>query len=107
MNQETGTPLRIRIEGCRPAFLPRAQWVLRTWARDLGREAEFTDGAADLVYAPGAPADGVWIPLQDEAQAFFEGQEAFPGQSVHRAAGLTLLFPPCAPGRMRMPDPLR
>ena len=97
MSTAAAAPLRVRIEGCRPAFLPRAQWVLRTWARDLGRETEFTDGTADLVYAPTAPAEGVWIPLQPRAQEFFEGQEAFPGPAVHRAANLTLLFPPCAP----------
>ena len=91
--------LRIRIDDCRPAFRPRAEWVLRTLARDLGRDAQFTDGEADVTYAAAPPASGVWIPLQDDAQAFFEGQDAFPGPSVHRAGDLTLLFPPCAPDR--------
>ena len=91
--------LRIRIDDCRPAFRPRAEWVLRTLARDLGRDVQFTDGEADVTYAAAPPASGVWIPLQDDAQAFFEGQDAFPGPSVHRAGDLTLLFPPCAPDR--------
>ena len=91
--------LRIRIDDCRPAFRPRAEWVLRTLARDLGRDAQFTDGEADVTYAAAPPASGVWIPLQDDAQAFFEGQDAFPGPSVHRAGDLTLLFAPCAPDR--------
>ena len=90
--------LRIRIEGCREQFRPRAEWVLRTLAEGLGRTAEFTLADADLVYAPSAPASGLWIPAQPEAQEFFEGQEAFPGVAVHRAAGLTLLFPPVAEG---------
>ena len=92
-------PLRVRIAGCRPAFLPRARWVLETLAEGLGRRAEFVDGDGDvaITYAPEPPAEGAWIPLQDDAQAFFEGQEAFPGEAVHPCAGLTLLFPPCAP----------
>ena len=89
--------LRVRIQDCRPAFRPRAEWVLRTLAEGLGCDAVFTDGDADITYAPGPPGSGVWIPLQDDAQAFFEGPEAFPGPAVHRAGGLTLLFPPCAP----------
>lgn len=88
------TALRMRIEGCREAFRPRAEWVLRTLAEGLGRTAEFTDAEADIVYAPEAPSSGAWIPAQVEAQEFFEGQEAFPGVAVHRAGGLTLLFPP-------------
>lgn len=90
--------LRIRIEGSRDAFRPRAEWVLRTLAEGLGREAVFTDGDAEVVYAPTKPDAGTWIPMQHDAQAFFEGQDAFPGPAVHRAGGLTLLFPPCAPG---------
>jgi len=90
--------LRIRIEDCREQFRPRAEWVLRTLAEGLGRTAEFTDADADLVYAPSAPASGLWIPAQPEAQEFFEGQEAFPGVAVHRADGLTLLFPPATEG---------
>ncbi len=90
--------LRIRIDGCRPAFAPRARWVLETLAEGLGRPAAWTDGEADLVYAPGRPAGGVWIPADPGAQAFFEGPGAFPGPAVHRPAGLTLLFPPTHPG---------
>ena len=90
--------LRIRIEDCREQFRPRAEWVLRTLAEGLGLTAEFTDADADLVYAPSAPASGLWIPAQPEAQEFFEGQEAFPGVAVHRAGGLTLLFPPATEG---------
>ena len=88
--------LRVRIEGCREPFRPRAEWVLRTLAEGLGRTAQFTDGDADVVYSPTRPPSGLWIPAQDEAQEFFEGQEAFPGVAVHRAGGLTLLFPPAA-----------
>ena len=89
--------LRVGIEGCRPAFAPRARWVLETLAEGLGREAVFTDGEADLVYAPGRPGSGVWIPADPIAQAFFESPDPFPGATVHRAAGLTLLFPPSQP----------
>jgi glycosyltransferase involved in cell wall biosynthesis len=90
--------LRLRIEGCRPAFAPRARWVLETLAEGLGRSPAWTEGAADLVYAPSRPDDGVWIPADPGAQAFFEGPAAFPGPAVHRVAGLALLFPPTAPG---------
>jgi glycosyltransferase involved in cell wall biosynthesis len=93
--------LRIRIEGCRPAFAPRARWVLETFAEALGRRAVWADGEADLVYAPAKPTHGVWIPAGPAAQAFFEGPEPFPAPAVARAAGLTLLFPPSHPG-----DPL-
>ena len=96
-----GNALRIRIEGARPAFGPRARWVLSTLAEGLGREARFTNGPADIVYAPVPPPAGeeaCWIPLQDTAQAFFEGPGAFPADAVHRAGGLALLFPPAAPG---------
>jgi glycosyltransferase involved in cell wall biosynthesis len=89
--------LRIRIDGAREAFLPRAEWVLRTLADGLGMEPVLTDGEADLVYAPDPPARGTWIPMQHDAQAFFEGPGAFPGDAVHRAGGLTLLFPPAVP----------
>lgn len=90
--------LRILVEGCRPAFAPRARWVLDTFAEAVGREAVHVDaGPADLVYAPGRPAEGVWIPADRAAQAFFEGGEPFPSTAVHRARGLTLLFPPAAP----------
>jgi len=89
--------LRIAIRDCRPAFLPRAQWVLATLAEGLGHEAAFVDADAAITYAPDPPDEGAWIPLQPEAQEFFEGQEAFPGPAVHRAGGLTLLFPPAHP----------
>ena len=91
--------LRIRIEGCRLAFVPRARWVLETLAEGLGRRPAWTDGEADLVYAPSRRRrGGVWIPAEPRRQAFFEGPGAFPGAAVHRAAGLTLLFPPSRPG---------
>jgi glycosyltransferase involved in cell wall biosynthesis len=90
--------LRLRAEGCRPAFAQRARWVLETLAEGLGRSPAWVSGEADLVYSPGRPKDGVWIPADPEAQAFFEGPAAFPGPAVHRAAGLTLLFPPARPG---------
>ncbi len=96
--------LRVRIEGVRPAFAPRARWVLETFAEGLGLEPVLVDGPADLVYAPERPSEGVWIPADAAAQAFFEGPEAFPTTAVHRAAGLTLLF---APTRADGPDPRR
>jgi len=92
------TPLRIRVADCLPGWEPRARWVLETLAEGLGCTAEFTRGPADLVYAAGAPTDGgAWIPADREAQAFFTRREAVPGPA-HRAAGLTLLFPPRATG---------
>jgi hypothetical protein len=90
--------LRIRIEGARAPFVPRARWVLETFADGLGLAPVFVDGPADLVYAPARPAEGVWIPADLAAQAFFEGTEAFPAAAVHRAAGLTLLFAPSHAG---------
>ena len=89
--------LRVAIRDCRPAFLPRARWVLETLAQGLGRTAVFVDGDAAVTYAPDPPDEGAWIPMQHDAQAFFEGPGAFPGESVHHAGGLTLLFPPAAP----------
>jgi glycosyltransferase involved in cell wall biosynthesis len=102
MRQDTPSghraPLRISISGVRPAFAPRARWVLETMAEALERRPAFVDADADLVYAPDAPGGGeVWIPAQPEAQAFFEQQRAFPASAAHRAAGLTLLFPPVNP----------
>jgi glycosyltransferase involved in cell wall biosynthesis len=88
-----GPGLRIRVEGCRDAFAPRAGWVLGILAEALGRTAVFTDGPADVVYAPAPPDSGVWIPADPAAQAFFEGRTAFPGPRAHRAGGLALLFP--------------
>lgn len=90
--------LRIRVEGLRPAFAPRARWVLETLAEALGSEPRFVAGEADLHYAPEPPVRGVWIPADSAAQAFFEGGETFPATAVHRASGLTLLFAPTAPG---------
>ncbi len=90
--------LRVRIDGCRPAFAPRARWVLETLAEALGLRMVPTEAEADLAYAPERPPHGVWIPAEPAAQAFFEGPDAFPGPAVHRAAGLTLLFPPSRPG---------
>jgi glycosyltransferase involved in cell wall biosynthesis len=87
------------MEGVRPAFAPRARWVIGILAEGLGREVRWSDGPADLVYAPEAPAEGVWIPADPEAQAFFEGGDAFPAAAVHREAGLTMLFPPRHAGR--------
>lgn len=89
--------LRVAIRDCRPAFLPRARWVLETLAQGLGRTAVFVDGDAAVTYAPDPPDEGAWIPMQHDAQAFFEGPGAFPGESVHHAGGLTLLFPPAVP----------
>jgi glycosyltransferase involved in cell wall biosynthesis len=89
--------LRLRIEGCRPAFAPRARWVLETLVEAMGRTAAVVDGPADLVYAPERPAEGVWIPAAPAAQAFFEGGDPFPGPAVHRRRDLTLLFPPSHP----------
>lgn len=89
--------LRVAIHDCRPAFLPRARWVLQTLAEGLGRTAVFVDGDAAVTYAPDPPDEGAWIPMQHDAQAFFEGPGAFPGESAHHAGGLTLLFPPAAP----------
>jgi glycosyltransferase involved in cell wall biosynthesis len=93
-------PLRIAISGTRDAFVPRARWVLGTFAEWLGREPLFVEGQeqADLVYAREGPDPRrVWIPVQPEAQAFFEGHEAFPATAVHRLRDLTLLFPPSRP----------
>lgn len=90
-------PLRLRMEGGREAFAPRARWVLETFAEALGRDPVWTDGPADLVYAPEAPREGVWIPLDAGAQAFFEGDQPFPCRAVHRCRGLALLFPPSHP----------
>ena len=50
------------------------------------------------MYATERPPEGVWIPADLAAQAFFEGTGAFPATAVHRGAGLTLLFPPAHPG---------
>ena len=55
------------------------------------------DGAADIVYATEAPESGLWIPAQPDAQDFFRGEQAFPGTSVHRHRGLTLLWEPVQP----------
>ena len=89
--------LRLRMEGARPAFAPRARWVLETLAESLGARPVWTDGEADLVYAPDPPASGLWIPADLAAQAFFEGDRPFPGGSAHRSRDLTLLFPPTRP----------
>ena len=93
-------PLRVKIEGPRPAFSARARWVLEAFAEALGRRAVFGGhaGGADLAYAPARP-DGaaVWIPADPAAQAFFEGDDPFPSRAVHRARGLALLFPPTHP----------
>lgn len=89
--------LRLRIDGARERFVPRARWVLETFAEALGATPVWSDGAADVVYAPDAPERGVWIPADPTAQAFFEGDAPFPATAAHRAAGLTLLFPPSHP----------
>ena len=86
------------MTGARAAFAPRARWVLETLAGGLGRDAVIgpdVDGV-DLAYCERPPASGAWIPMQRDAQAFFEGPKPFPGPGVHRAGGLVLLFPPCA-----------
>lgn len=88
------TTLRIRIEDARPAFAPRARWVLETLGEGLGMEPVFTDGDADLVYGPVRPPGGLWIPADHDAQAFFERRDPAPGDRVHRVDDLTLIFPP-------------
>jgi glycosyltransferase involved in cell wall biosynthesis len=90
--------LRIRVECPRPAFTPRARYVLETFAGALGARATWTDGEADITYAPERPGAGIWIPADGRAQAFFEGTDPFPSRAVHRARGLDLLFPPTHPG---------
>ena len=70
------------------------------WRRSPRRSAPtpvWTDGEADLVYAPDPPASGLWIPADLAAQAFFEGDRPFPAEAVHRSRDLTLLFPPTHP----------
>ena len=91
--------LRLRIDGARPPFAPRARWVLETFAEALGATPVWVDGPADLVYGPEEPTEGVWIPADPAAQAFFEGADAFPATATHRAQGLTLLFAPTHPDR--------
>ncbi|MSO44296.1 MAG: glycosyltransferase [Thermoleophilia bacterium] len=89
--------VRIHIDGsCRPAFVPRARWVCEVLMDGLGLTPEFTEGDGDIVYAPTRPSAGIWIPMQHDAQEWFEGPGAFPSAAVHYATGLTLLFPPCA-----------
>ena len=91
--------LRVRIAGTRPAFAPRARWILETFAECLDLDAVFVDGDdADLTYGPTPPTRGVWIPAQEDAQRFFEGSHPFPGPEAFHAAGLTLLFPPTGNG---------
>lgn len=94
-------PLRIAIRGARESFLPRARWILGTFAEWLDREPVFVDSfeAADIVYSVEAPRPrcGVWVPLQPEAHAFFESGDAFPGSTTHGLNGLTLLFPAVDP----------
>ncbi len=89
--------LRIRLEGARAPFVPRARWVLETLAESMGATPLHVAGEADLVYSPERPSTGVWIPADLAAQAFFEGIEAFPTTAVHRCKGLTLLFAPTHP----------
>ncbi len=90
--------LRIVVVGGRDAFAARARWVLETLAEGLGRRPAFVRAGGDLTYSERAPTSGAWIPMQTDAQAFFEGTAAFPGPAVHTARGLTLLFPPVLPG---------
>lgn len=89
--------LRLRMDGVRPAFAARARYVLETLGHALAKEVVWTDGDADLVYAPERPAHGVWIPADDHAQRFFEHADPFPSRAVHRARGLNLLFAPSHP----------
>ena len=89
--------LRIRIHDCRPAFVPRAQWVLSEFASALGATARFTDGEAECVYSTTPPTSGVWIPADPAAQAFFERRDVLPGRSAFQCQNLTLLFAPTAP----------
>jgi glycosyltransferase involved in cell wall biosynthesis len=96
-----GEPLRIAIRGARESFVPRARWILGTFAEWMDREAVFVDPFenGDIVYSVEAPRPrrGVWIPLQSDAHAFFEGRDAFPGATTHTLGGLTLLFPAVDP----------
>jgi hypothetical protein len=98
-------PLRIAVREALPAFLPRAHWVLEILAEGLGRRAAFVDAEPELTYAPERPEGGAWIPMQRDAQDFFEGPGVFPAEAVHTAGGLTLLFPPAslAPGPGELP----
>ena len=88
--------LRLRIEGCRPAFAPRASWVLETLAEGLGRSSAWTEDAADLVYAPSRPDEGVWIPADLGAQAFFDFMRSDRAKAHFEAQGFTVLNKPAS-----------
>lgn len=90
--------LRVSVVGGRPAFRPRAEWVLEELATALGRRARLVDSGAELTYSEEPPEQGAWIPLQPAAQDFLLDGPAFPTDRVHEAGGLTLLFPPIASG---------
>ena len=59
-----------------PPSRPARAGSSRRWPRPSAAPAAWTDGEADLVYAPDPPAGGVWIPADPAAQAFFEGAAA-------------------------------
>ena len=90
--------LRLRMDGVRPAFAPRARWVLETLAEALGAAAGLGRGARPTSSTPRIPPSrGSGSPPTSAAQAFFEGDRPFPGEAVHRSRDLTLLFPPTRP----------
>ena len=88
-----------RVDGARPAFAPRARWVLETLAEAPRPPTRvWTDGAADLVYAPEPPAVGRLDPRRPRRPGLLRGRPAPSRPSaVHRSRGLTLLFPPAHP----------
>lgn len=90
--------LTIHVADCRPSFRPRAEWVLQELATALGRVAVFTEAPAQLTYSREKPSQGVWIPAQDDAQAFFESRVAAPGPQAYVVKALTLVFAPSQPG---------
>ena len=100
------SPAASRIgRGVRPAFAPRARWVLETLAEALGATPVWTrrPGRPGLRPRPArrrASGSRPTRPPRPSSRA----TRAFPATAVHRAAGLTLLFPPSHPER---PDPRR
>ncbi|MCU0307214.1 MAG: hypothetical protein MUE51_05475, partial [Thermoleophilia bacterium] len=69
-------PVRVRMDAVLEPFAPRARWALGILLDAAGAAPEWVDeGPAEVVYAPVPPAEGVWIPVQHAAQAFFAGPE--------------------------------
>ena len=74
-------PAHRRRRRARPAFAPRARWVLETLAEGLGRRPAFVTrrrGRPGLRRAS-RPPPGPGSPPHLDAQAFFEGTGAVPG----------------------------